>query len=46
MDTQEIIDTLKMIQGLVEWEYPLDCYVYLDKAIETLEQMLEEQPKT
>lgn len=38
MTDNEAIETLKVVKSEIEWEYPMDYQIALDKAIEALEQ--------
>lgn len=38
MTNDEAIETLKVAKSEIEWEYPMDYQIALDKAIEALEQ--------
>lgn len=38
MTNNEAIETLKVAKSEIEWEYPMDYQIALDKAIEALEQ--------
>ena len=38
MTKSEAADVLELAKATVEWEYPLDIYVALEKAIETLRE--------
>ena len=39
MTNNEAIETLKVAKSEIEWEYPMDYQIALDKAIEALEQI-------
>lgn len=38
MSEKEIIETLEMIQAQLEWDYPLELYLNLDKVIKYLKK--------
>lgn len=38
MKIKEIIETLKMIKAVIEWDYPLDYAIVIDEAIEILKE--------
>lgn len=38
MTTQEAIETLKLMQGQIEWDYPMEYAVAIDGAIDALEK--------
>ena len=38
MTNEEVIETLKVAKSEIEWEYPMDYQIALDKAIKALEQ--------
>jgi len=38
MSEKEIIETLEMIQAQLEWDYPLELYLDLDKVIKYLKK--------
>lgn len=38
MTNEEAIETLKVAKSEIEWEYPMDYQIALDKAIKALEQ--------
>ena len=38
MTNKEAIETLKVAKSEIEWEYPMDYQIALDKAIKALEQ--------
>lgn len=38
MTNDEAIETLKVAKSEIEWEYPMDYQIALDKAIKALEQ--------
>ena len=38
MNKEEVIETLKVAKSEIEWEYPMDYQIALDKAIKALEQ--------
>ena len=37
MTNREAIDTLRALQGMTEWDFPLDYAAAIDKAIDALE---------
>ena len=39
MTNEEVIETLKVAKSEIEWEYPMDYQIALDKAIKALEQI-------
>lgn len=38
MDKEEILESLKILKAEVEWDYPLTCYILLDKVIHIIEE--------
>ena len=38
MTNEEAIETLKVAKSEIEWEYPMDYQIALDKAIKALKQ--------
>lgn len=44
MTAKEAIKTLKLAKAEVEWEYPMDIAVAIDKAIEALEKQIPKKP--
>ena len=42
MTTQEAIETLKLMQGQVEWDYPMDYSVAVDMAVDALQKQIPE----
>lgn len=41
---QSAIETLKLMQSQVEWDYPMDYAVAVDMAIEALQKRIPEKP--
>lgn len=44
MPIEDIIKDLEVIKALVEWNYPLDYQISLDKAIEILKGVRDGRP--
>ena len=44
MTTQEAIETLKLMQGQVEWDYPMDYAVAVDMAVDALQKQIPKKP--
>ena len=44
MTYQEAIETIKLAQAQVEWDYPMDYAVAFNKAIEALEKQIPKKP--
>ena len=42
--TKEAIETIKIAKAEVEWNYPLDCQIAFDMAIEALEKQIPKKP--
>jgi len=42
MTAQEAIETLKLMQGQVEWDYPMDYAVAVDMAVDALQKRMPE----
>ena len=42
MKPDEAIDTLRIMEAAVEWDYPMDYAVAIDMAVEALEKQIEE----
>ena len=40
MTTQGAIETLKLIQGQIEWDYPMEYAVAVDIAVDALEKQI------
>lgn len=38
MTNQEAIDTIRRVIARIEWDYPMDCVVALEMAVEALER--------
>lgn len=45
MTTQGAIETLKLIQGQIEWDYPMEYAVAVDIAVDALEKQIPRKPK-
>ncbi len=43
METKDIIGGLQLLKAAVEWDYPLECCIYIGKAIEVLEEFDKQQ---
>ena len=44
MTTQEAIETLKLMQGQVEWDYPMEYTVAVDMAVDALQKQIHKKP--
>jgi len=44
MTTQEAIETLKLMQGQVEWDYPMEYAVAFDMAVDALQKQIPQKP--
>jgi hypothetical protein len=44
MTTQEAIETLKLMQGQVEWDYPMEYAVAVDMAVDALKKKIPMKP--
>ena len=42
MTTQEAIETLKLMQSQVEWDYPMEYAAAVDMAVDALEKQIPE----
>ena len=42
MTTQEAIETLKLMQGQIEWDYPMEYAAAVDMAVDALEKQIPE----
>ena len=42
MTTQEAIETLKLMQGQVEWDYPMEYAAAVDMAVDALQKQIPE----
>lgn len=45
MDERELnmlIESLSMLKSVVEWNYPLDAFIHIDKALQVLQEYKEE----
>ena len=40
MTTQEAIETLKLMQGQIEWDYPMEYAVAVNMAVDALEKQI------
>lgn len=40
MTTQEAIETLKLMQGQIEWDYPMEYAVAVEMAVDALEKQI------
>lgn len=40
MTTQEAIETLKLMQGQVEWDYPMEYAAAVDMAVDALQKQI------
>ena len=45
MTNEEVIETLKVAKSEIEWEYPMDYQIALDKAIDKAIEALEQIDK-
>jgi len=44
MTTQEAIEIMKLMQGQVEWDYPMEYAVAMDMAVDALQKRMPEKP--
>ena len=44
MTTQEAIETLKLMQGQIEWDYPMEYAAAVDMAVDALEKQIPKKP--
>lgn len=44
MTTQEAIETLKLMQGQIEWDYPMEYAVAVEMAVDALEKQIPKKP--
>lgn len=42
MTTQDAIETLKLMQGQIEWDYPMEYTVAVDMAVNALQKQIPE----
>lgn len=45
MTAREAIETIKVAQSQIEWDYPMDYAVAFDMAISALEKQIPKKPK-
>ena len=44
MTTQEAIEALKLMQGQIEWDYPMECAAAIDMAVDALQKQVPQRP--
>lgn len=44
MTAQEAIETLKLMQGQIEWDYPMEYAVAVDMAVDALQKQIPKKP--
>lgn len=46
MTTQEAIETLKLMQGQIEWDYSMEYAVAVDMAVDVMQKQIPKKPKS
>lgn len=44
MTTQDAIENLKLMQGQIEWDYPMEYAVAVDMGVDALQKRMPEKP--